>query len=86
MNLLVHPIARGINPENYYKQCLGVLPKHLHYRFIDRVGCVFFFFSVRFLKKNARRWLNLLDAMDPETDFDLDLRHLDHWKVAHILT
>lgn len=31
-------------------------------------------------------WLNVLNVEHCETRYELDLRHTDHWKLAHILT
>ncbi|KAJ8602377.1 hypothetical protein CTAYLR_004221 [Chrysophaeum taylorii] len=31
-------------------------------------------------------WLNVLNIEHPELRYELDLRHVDHWKLAHILT
>ncbi|KAH8051204.1 hypothetical protein JL722_10903 [Aureococcus anophagefferens] len=69
MDLFVHLLSRVVDPENFYWNCMARLPKHLHYRFLERVG-----------------WLNVLDAMNPHTHFELDFKHLDHWKVGHVLT
>ena len=38
----------------------------------------------RFLERVG--WLNVLDVMNPHTHFELDFKHLDHWKVGHVLT
>ena len=69
MDLFVHLLSRVVDPENFYWNCMARLPKHLHYRFLERVG-----------------WLNVLDVMNPHTHFELDFKHLDHWKVGHVLT